>query len=326
MRSKRPPCRPSSPVALGSLRAIHFPWLLTFAFVAFPAFIIAADPRPRPAASTPALVLKTAGSLLMVGGGKIPEAVRDRFVQLAGGKKARLVVIPTASTRYDMTQMSPSYTFWQSADVSSVELLHTRNRQQADDPNFIRPLSHATGVWLAGGDQMRLTESYLHTAVLSELRKLVDRGGVVGGTSAGASVMSSLMITGGKERAELGTGFGLLPDVVVDQHFTNRNRMGRLLGILAEHPDKVGLGIDEQTAAVFQGPTMSIVGEANAFLCLAPTSTLPVSVQRLKTGDQVDLSSLSKSLMARVGGRTDTTTASTTNPAPMRMPAAPLGH
>jgi len=151
-------------------------------------------------------VLKSAGSLVIMGGGKMTDGIRDRFLELAGGKKARLVVIPTASAGADQPEVSSSYVFWQGQNVASVNVLHTRDRHRADDPAFVEPLTHATGVWLGGGDQSKLAEAYLNTAVLRELYKLLDRGGVIGGTSAGASIMSSTMITGGSTKASLGTG------------------------------------------------------------------------------------------------------------------------
>jgi len=256
--------------------------------------------RPPVSSSTsPSLVLKTQGALVIVGGGNLPDAARDRFLELAGGRKARLVVIPTASGDIDSGEVAPSYLFWRSQEVASVELLHTRNPQQANDPAFVKPLESATGVWLGGGDQSRLTAAYQGTAVLRELRKVLERGGVIGGTSAGASVMSSVMITGGTTHAELGSGFGLVPGMVVDQHFANRNRMGRLLGVLPRHPELVGVGLDESTAVVIKGPTLSVLGAANVWVCLPASPALPVSVQRLRSGDQIDLAGLTQTLIAR---------------------------
>jgi cyanophycinase len=238
---------------------------------------------------SPTLVLKREGVILVVGGGRIPDAVRDKFLELAGGRKARLVVIPTASDQIDSGEVPSSYLFWCSQDVASVELLHTRNPRQANDPSFIKPLESATGVWFGGGDQSRLTAAYGGTAVLPALRRLLDRGGVVGGTSAGASIMSAVMITGGTTQAELGSGFGLAPSLVVDQHFTNRHRLGRLLSVLTRHPELVGLGIDEQTAAVLKGSTMSVVGNDHVWVCLPASSARPAIVRCLKSGDQIDL-------------------------------------
>jgi cyanophycinase len=249
--------------------------------------------------STPPLqVLKTEGTLLVVGGGKIPDAVRDKFLELAGGRKARLVVIPTASNLVDSGEVPSSYLFWRSQDVASVELLHTRNPEQANDPSFVKPLESATGVWLGGGDQSLLTAAYRGTAVLQALRRILDRGGVVGGTSAGASVMSAVMITGGVTRAELGAGFGLAPGLVVDQHFANRNRLGRLLSALARHPDLVGVGLDEQTAVVLKGTTISVVGDAHVCVCLPASRTMPVCVRQLQSGDWIDLAVGTHTLIA----------------------------
>src|SRR5262249_8421555 len=145
-----------------------------------PTLSTAADPTFSQ--GSPSLVLKSAGSLVIMGGGKMTDGIRDRFLDLAGGKKARLVVIPTASAAADKPETSSSYLFWRGQNVNSVEVLHTRDRQRANDPAFIEPLTHATGVWLGGGDQSKLAEVYLNTAVLRELFKVLDRGGVIGGT------------------------------------------------------------------------------------------------------------------------------------------------
>jgi cyanophycinase len=267
--------------------------------------------------------MKSSGALVVVGGGNLPASARDRFLQLAGGKDARLVVVPTASARADRADNSSSYHYWRSQSVASVEFLHTRNRQQADDPSFARPLTTATGVWLSGGDQSRLTAVYQNTNVLRELRKVLERGGVIGGTSAGASVMSTMMITGGTKAATLDTGFGLIPGMVVDQHFTNRNRMSRLMSVLAQHPEMVGVGIDEQTAMVLQQDSLDVVGDGSVWVCLAPTPTQPVSTQRLKSGDHLSLASLAQTLLARSKTAPDKTTiataGSTSSPSPPSM-------
>ena len=208
------------------------------------------------------------GTLLIVGGGKLPDAIRLHFVELAGGKKARIVVIPTASNKADQPALVQTYLSFKSMDVQSVVLLHTRDRKMADDLTFIKPLTEATAVWLTGGDQSRLSLVYHGTAVEMELQKLLGRGGVIGGTSAGAAVMSSLMIVGGTVDAEVGTGFGLLTGVVIDQHFHNRNRLHRLLGVLAKHPECPGVGIDEETALVVKGRTATVEGNGNVWACL----------------------------------------------------------
>src|SRR5262249_30437995 len=150
------------------------------------------------------------GTLFIVGGGSLPDDVRDEFVRLAGGPNAKLVVIPTASTAADGPDADKALEPWKKYQPVSLTRLHTRDRKKADDPAFVKPLPEATAVWLGGGDQSKLTEAYLGTAVEKELHALLARGGVVGGTSAGAAVMSRVMITGGNPAARVGRGLGFL--------------------------------------------------------------------------------------------------------------------
>jgi cyanophycinase len=208
------------------------------------------------------------GALVIVGGGKLPDEVCDRFLELAGGPNAHLVIIPTANVKGDRFPSLKSYAFWRSQKVRSVAFLHTRKREEANDPTFVRPLTEATGVWFQGGDQSRVLDVYHGTTVEKELHNVLLRGGVIGGTSAGAALMSPVMITGGITEASVGTGFGFLPGFVVDQHFQQRNRFARLLGVLRRHPQMFGLGIDEQTAVIVRGHSLTVLGESNARLYL----------------------------------------------------------
>ena len=235
---------------------------------------------------------ETAGALVIVGGGGLPDVVRDRFLELAGGKLARLVIIPTASNRADRPELLKSFAFWKAQNVASVQVLHTRDPKQANDPAFAKPLKEATGVWLTGGDQARLIAAYHGTLVEHELQKLLGRGGVIGGTSAGAAVMSHLMIQGGNPLPRIGEGFGFLTGMVVDQHFENRHRLERLLDVVIKNPTYLGLGIDEQTAVVVKGHTLTVLGNAQVRLCLPSSGQKQVKVQVLKAGEQVDLDSL----------------------------------
>jgi cyanophycinase len=240
------------------------------------------------------------GSLVILGGGALPDVVRDRFLELAGGKEARLVVIPTASEEADKPGVSSCYDFWKAQAAASVVLLHTLDQEKANDGAFVEPLTEATGVWLGGGDQSRLIAAYRGTAVERELHHLLARGGVIGGTSAGASAMSALMIVSGNPEAEVGPGFGFGPveGVVIDQHFQNRNRLPRLQGILTRHPDRLGMGIDEETAVVVQGRTATVIGRANVRLCLPPTVRSMESVRVYKDGDRIDLDTLRQAVQA----------------------------
>ncbi len=253
--------------------------------------------------SPPSLEAKNegiAGALVIVGGGGFPDDIRDRFLQLAGGKKGQLVVIPTASERADRLHIFPSFDYWKAQGLASVSLLHTLDPKQANDPSFVKPLTEATAAWLDGGDQTRLAKAYHGTAVERELRRLLARGGVIGGTSAGASIMSEVMIAGGERQVRVSEGFGLLPNVVIDQHFRNRNRQKRLLSVLAKHPSCLGLGIDEGTAVVVKGHTFKVLGKANVSVCLPPTEHDEGTVKLLKAGEEGDLLKLSEDVMARL--------------------------
>src|SRR5262249_23895326 len=156
-----------------------------------------------------------AGSLVIAGGGAIPDAVRAEFVKLAGGKNARLVVIPTASATADGNEAGRSLEPGKKTEVASVVLLDTPKAYAARTADFVKPITEATGVWLGGGDQSKLTAAYRGTLVEKELQKLLARLGVTGGTSAGAVVMSPIMITGGNPKAETAPGFGFLPGAIV---------------------------------------------------------------------------------------------------------------
>jgi cyanophycinase len=253
--------------------------------------------KARPVAPAKAQAGPT-GSLVIVGGGFLPDSVRLRFLDLAGGKNARLVVIPTASEWGHKTGVFKGFELWKGQPAASVTMLHTLDRKKANDSAFIKPLTEATGVWISGGDQARLTAAYSGTAVERELRKLLTRGGVIGGTSAGAAAMSSLMIESGNPDAKVGTGLGLLADVVIDQHFRNRNRLKRLQGVLARHPDHLGLGIDEETAVVVQGHKATVLGNANVSICLPAALRRLPAVQVFKSGDIIDLSPLYQAVRA----------------------------
>jgi cyanophycinase len=228
------------------------------------------------------------GTLVICGGGRLPEEVVGRFVDAAGGPKAKLVLVPTASTFADRDPdrfVSP----WRTRGVDSVTLLHTRSRETADQDDFVAPLRQATAVWFYGGSQTRLASTYVDTKFEQELHALLKRGGTVGGTSAGAAIMSRLMITKGRQEPEFGVGFDLLPDAVIDQHFLRRKRQPRLLAALEKNPDHFGVGIDEGTALVVEGSSMRVVGESVVTVCLAPSAGRERREVTLQSGAEADL-------------------------------------
>lgn len=268
--------------------------LLVFVLVAPPAVA----PAPRPAAPPP--VAELPGPLVIVGGGGMPDNLRERFVELAGGPKARIVVVPTASDYADDPKEKDGYLKpWADLNPASVAFLHTRDRAVADSPDFVKPLLDATGVWFSGGDQSRITAAYAGTRTGDEFHKLHARGGVIGGTSAGAAVQSDLMITGGSDRATTAAGLGFLPGFVVDQHFTQRNRQKRLAGVIQDHPARVGLGIDEATAVIARGRTLKVVGKGGVTVVLAAGAGKPAFAELTKAGGTLDLFQLRRAALNR---------------------------
>ena len=258
------------------MRSLLIPLLLVTPLVAAPPY----PPEP----------LK--GSLVIVGGGKMPDAARDEFVKLAGGpEKAKIVVIPTASTMADEPKEREAFLKpWKDAKCGSVLVLHTRDRKQADSEEFVKAIADATGIWFGGGDQTKLTAAYRGTAVETAIRKRLEHGIVIGGTSAGAAVMSDLMIEGGAEAAKTGPGFGFLPGVVVDQHFTQRKREKRLAGVIGANPTYAGLGIDEGTAVILTGGRlMTVVGDGAATVVLGKSPLRPALADPVKAGGTIDL-------------------------------------
>ena len=225
------------------------------------------------------------GHLVIVGGGPIPAAIDQRFVELAGGAgKARIVVLPMASESGTESGAEKAASFRKLGAAYAVSLNLQRKDTGAD--SVARLLAQATGIWFPGGDQNRLTAAILGTAVLDSIRSRYRHGAVVGGTSAGAAVMSDPMISGDERRpggarppsdssdgwmtidrddVVLVPGFGLLPNVTVDQHFLRRRRHNRLISVVLEHPTVVGIGIDESTALVVSptGP-WQVIGASQA--------------------------------------------------------------
>ena len=240
----------------------------------------------------PAQVVKGAGKLMICGGGPMPDAVYHEFVRLAQGEKAKIVVIPTGKLFADRQDMEGRFATWRQMQVASLDFLDTESRDEANLEAFVQPLDSATGVWIAGGSQGRLADIYAGTKVEQAVTRVLERGGVVGGTSAGAAVMSHLMIRYGSPKAVVGAGFNLVARAVIDQHFLRRNRQERLLGVLAEHPDMVGLGIDESTALLVQGDHLRVLGESQVVVCRGANGTSTPWIDSLEPGEEVDLGAL----------------------------------
>ena len=242
------------------------------------------------------------GSLVIAGGGSLPPEVINHFLSQAGGEEAHLVIVPTASSRADDPALGEQLLApWQARPHASLRLLHTRDRGEADSLEFVKPLATATGVWLMGGQQQRLADAYAGTRFEEQLLSLLDRGGVIGGSSAGAAIQSRLMIASGKTEAVISTGFDLLPGTVIDQHFSQRDRIGRLRGVVDRHPDQLGLGIDESTALLVQGRLLRVVGTGTVTLCLGKTDRQQAEQFVYKAGQVLDLTSMRRLARDRCG-------------------------
>lgn len=232
------------------------------------------------------------GTVILHGGGNVSSSVRDLFLELSGGKNARLLVIPTADP--DAPEDEERVVSWRNRGPASVALLHARTREQAESEAFAEPLKQATGVWISGGRQGTLASRYLRTPVERELSALLKRGGVIAGTSAGAAIQTRVMVV----RGEAWEGFDLVPSCVVDQHFLARNRQERLWNVLAKNPQCIGIGVDEDTAAVICGDRLTVVGDSTVSICVAARGAEQRRLRQLKAGEQLDLKPLRAELTA----------------------------
>ncbi|MEU7908188.1 cyanophycinase [Actinoplanes sp. NPDC049118] len=208
--------------------------------------------------------------LLVIGGaeryGPGGTEILRRFVDLAGGPAAEIVVIATASAEPAVLEAEYAALFSR-LGAGRVRALRLETRAQANEPAVIEALATATGVFFTGGDQLRITTVLGGTRTDSALQTLVHAGAVVlGGTSAGAAMMSGTMIIGGDgpgvARTSVRTGPGLefLPGVLIDMHFAERGRLNRLLSAVALYPHELGLGIDEDTAILADGDCFEVLG------------------------------------------------------------------
>jgi cyanophycinase len=213
----------------------------------------AGEQHPQPASAQP-----TPGPLMIIGGAE--DKLRKRtilagFVAAAGGADARIVVVPTASSLGD--EVVEVYdALFRRLGAGEVTACRPESRDEAHDPDLVKVLDEATGVFMTGGNQLKLSEIVCGTPVGDAIVRAHQRGAVVGGTSAGASIQSSHMVAFGRGGAtpkqrmtQVAAGLGLLGATVIDQHFDQRNRYGRLLMIVSQSPQLLGIGVDEDTCA-----------------------------------------------------------------------------
>jgi cyanophycinase len=238
--------------------------------------------------------------------------ILQTFFQRSGGTDAKIAIIPSASREPAAT--GGRYTaIFEEMGAKAIEVIDIRDREHGSDPAWQAFVEDCTGVFLTGGDQLRLCGLLSDTPIMEAVRMRAQTGGItLAGTSAGAAIMGQQMIAGGgsgespnRSLVDMTTGLGIIPEVVVDQHFHNRSRMARLLSAVASHMDKLGIGIDEDTCAMFENNgtlqvigkgTVTIVdpGESSYTNCGSIGSTDPLSLHNLRLhilshGDRYDL-------------------------------------
>jgi cyanophycinase len=199
--------------------------------------------------------------------------VLKRFVALAGGRAARIVVIPSASSLAEEA-VEVYRSVFERLHATDVTAVDPQTRHQSADPELVAAVDDATGVFVTGGNQLKLGQLIVGTPLHEAIRRAYERGAVVAGTSAGASVLSQFMISLGDEgvtprqrAGQLTAGFGLLPGVILDQHFAQRTRYARLLSLVAGSPSLLGVGVDEDTAAeILDERVLTVVGTGSVYV------------------------------------------------------------
>ena len=205
------------------------------------------------------------GSLVIVGGGRWNQDVLEKFMELAGGNEANIVVVPTAGGGKTYDNDFRGAEIFREAGAKKVTVLHTIDRSEADSEAFNTPLKEATAVWFTGGRQWRLVDSYKNTKSEIMFRAVLDRGGVIGGSSAGATIQGSYLARGDTKNNQVmmgdhEEGFGYVSNIAIDQHVIARNRHFDMFNILEKRPELLGISIDEGTGVVVQGDNFEVIG------------------------------------------------------------------
>ena len=258
---------------------------------------------------------ETRGWIIPIGGGERKvrsSAILNRFVELSGGRNARIAIIPTASRLSDTGDQYKSV--FRDLGARDVEVVKLDERRDCEDPARLDILERATGVFMTGGDQMRLSTILGGTSVSTALRTGNARGVHVAGTSAGAAFIPEHMIAFGKGGATpksglatLAPGLGLTNRVIIDQHFRERGRLGRLLSALAYNPFATGLGVDEDTAAFIDpNDCIEVIG-SGGLTVIDPSDIEFSSMADVAPGKPVCLTGIKLHILLE-GGRFDLVT------------------
>ncbi len=234
------------------------------------------------------------GNLVIVGGGAIGPEIWQRFIALAGGPDSPVVYIPAAS---ETEPKDNAGDFLKRAGFTDVTVLHTRDKKVADTDDFVAPLKRAKAVWFGGGRQWRIVDSYEGTKTEREFQNVLNRGGVIGGTSAGATIQGSYLVRGSKTGNETmiapgyERGFGYLRHAAIDQHLLKRNRENDLWQVITKHPDLLGIGLDEGTAIIVKQDRFEVLGVSKVAIYDAARKYKPDEKRHyfLQPGDAFDM-------------------------------------
>jgi cyanophycinase len=265
----------------------------------------------------PAVAQRSSGpakGILIIDGGGLTDLVKDKFAELAGGSKARIVVIPTAasSIRFgdDKVILDPDWprerAEWKAYETylkrwfgtDDVIIIHTRDRKTADSSSFVAPIKTATGVFLGAGNAGRLAAAFLGTRTQAELEALLARGGKIFGSSAGAIIQGSYTVRGRPDKPLLMApgherGFAFIKNVAINPHLTQAKRDNELINVVDAYPELLGIGIDEDAALVVEGNRFEVIGTGR--VAIYDNQKRDGSwYYWLKAGDRFDLSTWTK--------------------------------
>jgi cyanophycinase len=208
------------------------------------------------------------GKLIIIGGGDILDTMYNLFAKEIGGKDQPIVYIPTATDDEPWIQAGQHLVKFTSRGFTNLTTVHTRDKQKANDPVFIDRIRKAKGVFIGGGDQANIAASFLGTDVHKELIALLNRGGIIMGTSAGATIMGEVMITGWEQRKaphvqhQYPAGLAFMKNTSIDQHVLVRNRQFDLIPMMESNSNLLGMALDEATAAYVQRDSIQVVGRS----------------------------------------------------------------
>jgi len=207
------------------------------------------------------------GTLIIIGGGEISESLNKKIIEISGGLQVPIVIIPTADGRETYDQDFGEAGMLRKMGATNVTVLHTNDRNVANTREFVKPLEEARLVWFSGGRQWRLVDAYKNTLTEKMLWKVLENGGTIGGSSAGATIQGSFLARGDTKNNQVmmgdhQDGFGFLKNVAIDQHVLARNRHFDMFEILRNRPELLGIGIDESTAIIVKGDIFEVVGKS----------------------------------------------------------------